>query len=154
MALFKFTRNILENQPIEVFNHGNHTRDFTYIDDIVEGVIRASDEIAQSDDSWSSDLPSPDTSLAPFRIFNIGNNQPIKLGEYIEAIEQGLDKKALKKMLPLQPGDVPDTFADCSKLAQNLGYQPSTPVKEGVKQFVQWFLNDFQSMNQSYKSEI
>ena len=112
----------------------------------MEGVIRASDEIAQSDASWSSDHPSPDTSLAPFQIFNIGNNQPVKLGEYIEAIEEALDKKALKKMLPLQPGDVPDTFADSSKLVQNLGYQPSTPVKEGVKQFVEWFLNDFQSM--------
>ena len=144
MALFKFTRNILENQPIEVFNHGNHTRDFTYIDDIVEGVILNSDEIAQSDAYWSSDHPSPDTSSAPFQIFNIGNNQPIKLGEYIEAIEEALDKKALKKMLPLQPGDVPDTFADSSKLVQNLKYQPSTPVKEGVKQFVEWFLNDFQ----------
>ena len=149
MALFKFTRNILENQPIEVFNHGNHTRDFTYIDDIVEGLIRTSDEIAQSDAYWSSDHPSPDTSLAPFQIFNIGNNQPVKLGEYIEAIEEALDKKALKKILPLQPGDVPDTYADSSKLAQNLGYQPSTPLKEGVKQFVEWFLNDFQSMNKS-----
>ena len=128
MALFKFTRNILENEPIEVFNHGNHTRDFTYIDDIVEGVVRASDEIAKSDAFLVQRSSKPGHSLAPFRIFNIGNNQPVKLGEYIEAIEHALDKKALKKMLPLQLGDVPDTFAD--SLLKNLGYQPSTPVKE------------------------
>ena len=107
-------------------------------------MTRASDEIARSDASWSSEHPNPDTSLAPFRIFNIGNNQPVKLGEYIEVIEQALDKKALKIMLTLQPGDVPDTYADSSKLAQNLGYQPCTPVKEGVKKFVEWFLNDYQ----------
>ena len=154
MALFKFTENILKGLPIQVYNNGNHIRDFTYIDDIVEGVVRASDDIAVSDNSWSSDHPNPDTSLAPFRIFNIGNNQPVKLGGYIKAIEEALNKTALKKMLPLHPGDVPDTYADSSKLAQNLGYQPSTPVKEGVKQFVKWFLNDFQSMDQRQKSEI
>ena len=151
MALFKFTRNILENQPIEVYNHGNHTRDFTYIDDIVEGVLRASDDIAQPDSSWSSDHPNPDSSCAPFRIFNIGNNQPVKLGKYIDAIEEALGKQAQKKLLPLQPGDVPDTYADSSKLAQTLGYQSSTIVSEGVKQFVEWYLNDYQTLAQSRK---
>ena len=139
MALFKFTRNILENNPIEVFNHGNHSRDFTYIDDIVEGVLRASDDIAKSDYSWSSENPTPDSSNAPFRIFNIGNNQLVKLGEYIDAIEESLGKKAIKNLLPLQPGDVPETYADSSKLSKTLGYQPSTSVKEGVKRFTDWY---------------
>jgi len=154
MALFKFTKNIIEDRPIEVYNYGNHTRDFTFIDDIIEGILCASDDIAQPDSSWRNDDPNPDSSFAPFRIFNIGNNRPVKLDDYIEAIEHALDKKALKNMLPLQPGDVPDTFADSSKLSKNLGYHPSTQVKEGVKQFVEWFLNDFQSVNKSYKSEI
>lgn len=146
MALFKFTKNILENRPIEIFNYGNHTRDFTYIEDIVEGVLRASDDVAKSDPSWSSDHPNPDSSIAPFRIFNIGNNHPVKIGEYIEAIEHALNKKAFKKLLPIQPGDVTDTYADSSKFAKTLGYQPSTPVQEGVKLFVEWFLKDFQSL--------
>jgi len=146
MALFKFTKNILEDRPIEVYNHGNHTRDFTFIDDIVEGILRASDNIAQPDSSWSSDNPSPDSSCAPFRIFNIGNNQPMKLGEYIEAIEDALGKKAHKTLLPLQPGDVPDTYADSSKLTQTLGYQPSTSVRDGVKQFVEWYQGDYQKL--------
>jgi UDP-glucuronate 4-epimerase len=139
MALFKFTKNIVEDRPIEVYNYGNHTRDFTYIDDIVEGILRASDDIAQPDLSWSSDCPNPDSSIAPFRIFNIGNNQPVKLGEYIEAIEEALGKKAIKTLLPLQPGDVPDTYADSTKLTQILGYKPSTSVKKGVKKFVEWY---------------
>jgi UDP-glucuronate 4-epimerase len=152
MALFKFTKNILEDRPIEVYNHGNHTRDFTFIDDIVEGILRASDDIAQPDSSWSSDDPNPDSSSAPFRIFNIGNNQPVKLGEYIEAIEETLGKKARKNLLPLQPGDVPDTYANSSKLAQNLGYQPSTSVREGVKRFVEWYLNNHQTLANGRKA--
>ena len=146
MALFKFTRNIIENKPIDLYNHGNHTRDFTYIDDIVEGILRASDDVAQSDSSWHNEQPTPDSSQAPFRIFNIGNNQPVELFDLIEAIEHVLKKKALKKLVPLQPGDVPDTHADSSKLAQNLGYKPSTSVREGVKQFVEWYLNDYQTI--------
>jgi len=140
MALFKFTKNTLAGEPIPVFNHGNHTRDFTYIDDIVEGVIRSSDQIAEPNPSWDSDNPDPATSNAPFRIFNIGNNNPVKLSAYIEAIEEALGKEAIKDMLPLQPGDVPDTFADSSELESATGYKPSMPVKEGVANFVNWYL--------------
>ena len=143
MALFKFTKNILEDKPIEIYNHGNHTRDFTYIDDIVEGIIRASDDIVQLDTDWSSDTPNPDSSNAPFRIFNIGNNHPIKLGEYIETIEAALGKKAVRKLLPLQQGDVPDTYADTSKLSNSLGYQPATSVHKGVTRFVAWYRKDY-----------
>ncbi len=139
MALFLFTRNILEGKPIKVFNHGNHTRDFTYIDDIVEGVIRTSDKIAEPDADWNSDNPDPATSNAPFRIFNIGNNAPVKLGEYIAAIEDALGMKAERELLPLQPGDVPDTFADVGELVEAVGYKPSTAVRDGVKAFVNWY---------------
>lgn len=139
MALFKFTKNTLEDQPIPVFNHGNHTRDFTYVADIVEGVIRSSDQIAQPNPEWDSNNPDPATSNAPFRIFNIGNNNPVKLSAYIEAIEQALGKKAIKDLLPLQPGDVPDTYADSSELEKATGYKPATPVKEGVANFVKWY---------------
>ncbi|MBE0505960.1 MAG: NAD-dependent epimerase [Marinospirillum sp.] len=139
MALFKFTKNTLEDQPIPVFNHGNHTRDFTYVADIVEGVIRSSDQIAQPNPEWDSNNPDPATSNAPFRIFNIGNNNPVKLSAYIEAIEEALGKKAIKDLLPLQPGDVPDTYADSSELEKATGYKPATPVKEGVANFVRWY---------------
>lgn len=139
MALFLFTRNILAGKPIAVFNHGNHTRDFTYVEDIVEGVIRASDDIAQPNPAWDSGDPDPATSNAPFRIFNIGNNNPVKLSAYIEAIEDSLGKKAIKEMLPLQPGDVPDTFADISELVNAVGYRPATPVTTGVANFVSWY---------------
>lgn len=139
MALFKFTKNTLEDQPIPVFNHGNHTRDFTYVADIVEGVIRSSDQIAQPNPEWDSNNPDPATSNAPFRIFNIGNNNPVKLSAYIEAIEEALGKKAIKDLLPLQPGDVPDTYADSSELEKATGYKPATPVKEGVANFVKWY---------------
>ncbi|ADU66921.1 NAD-dependent epimerase/dehydratase [Desulfurispirillum indicum S5] len=139
MALFLFTKNILAGEPIQVFNHGNHTRDFTFVDDIVEGVIRASDQIAAPDPDWDSDNPDPATSCAPFRIFNIGNNSPVKLGEYIAAIEDAVGKKAIKEMLPLQAGDVPDTFADVSELEKSVQYRPATPVREGVQRFVQWY---------------
>ncbi|WP_148255582.1 NAD-dependent epimerase [Aidingimonas lacisalsi] len=139
MALFKFTQNILNDEPIPVFNHGNHTRDFTYVDDIVEGVIRASDHIAEPNPDWDSDNPDPATSNAPFRVFNIGNNNPVKLSAYIEAIEEALGKTARKDLLPLQPGDVPDTYADSSELEKAVGYKPCTPVKEGVARFVEWY---------------
>lgn len=144
MALFKFTKNTLEDQPIPVFNHGNHTRDFTYVADIVEGVIRSSDQIAQPNPEWDSNNPDPATSNAPFRIFNIGNNNPVKLSAYIEAIEEALGKKAIKDLLPLQPGDVPDTYADSSELEKATGYKPATPVKEGVANFVKWYREFYQ----------
>lgn len=144
MALFKFTKNIIEDQPIPVFNHGNHTRDFTFISDIVEGVIRSSDQIAQPDSNWDSKNPDPSTSYAPFRIFNIGNNNPVKLIEYIHAIEKALGKEAILELLPLQPGDVPDTFADSSALEQMVGYKPSVSVDDGVKQFVDWYRDFYQ----------
>jgi len=144
MALFKFTKNIIEDQPVPVFNHGNHTRDFTFISDIVEGVIRSSDQIAQPDPNWDSKNPDPSTSYAPFRIFNIGNNNPVKLIEYIHAIEKALGKEAILELLPLQPGDVPDTFADSSALEQMVGYKPSVPVDDGVKQFVDWYRDFYQ----------
>lgn len=139
MSPFLFTRNILEGKPIQVFNHGNHTRDFTYVDDIVEGVIRASDDIARPDPQWDSGNPDPASSDAPFRIFNIGNNNSVKLGEYIEAIEKALGMKAIKEMLPMQAGDVPDTFADVSALARQVGYKPTTSVGQGVASFVRWY---------------
>ena len=144
MALFTFTQNIIEGQSIPVFNHGNHTRDFTFISDIVESVIRSSDQIAQPDPNWDSKNPDPSTSYAPFRIFNIGNNNPVKLIEYIHAIEKALGKKAILELLPLQPGDVPDTFADSTALEQSIGYKPSVSVKDGVQQFVDWYRNFYQ----------
>ena len=139
MALFLFTKNILEGKAIQVFNHGKHTRDFTYVDDIVEGVIRVSDNVAQPNPEWDGGNPDPATSNAPFRLFNIGNSSPVKLSEYVEAIEQALGKKAIKELLPMQPGDVPDTCADVSELASVVGFNPATPVTVGVKKFVEWY---------------
>jgi UDP-glucuronate 4-epimerase len=139
MALFMFTRNILEGKPIDVFNHGHHRRDFTYVDDIAEGVVRACERIAQPNPDWDSNAPDPASSSAPFRIYNIGNNQPVQLMRYIELIEQCLGRKAQKNMLPLQLGDVPETFADIDDLVRDVGYRPATPVEEGVKRFVDWF---------------
>ena len=141
MALFKFTKNIIEGKSIPVFNHGNHSRDFTFISDIVEGVIRTSDQIAQPDPNWDSKNPDPSTSYAPFRIFNIGNNNPVKLIEYIQAIEKSVGKEAILDLLPLQPGDVPDTFADSTALEKAVGYKPSVSVEDGVQQFVDWYRN-------------
>jgi UDP-glucuronate 4-epimerase len=139
MALFLFTKNILEGKPIQVFNRGNHSRDFTYIDDIVEGVIRINDDIAQPDPEWDGANPDPASSNAPYRIFNIGNSNSVKLSEYIEAIEKALGRKAIKEMLPMQAGDVPDTFADVSALVRQVGYKPSTTVEQGVTNFVDWY---------------
>lgn len=141
MALFLFTRNILAGKPIQVFNHGNHTRDFTYVSDIAEGVIRTSDRVAAPNPEWHSDVPDPATSNAPYRIYNIGNNSPVKLTEYIAAIEAETGKTAIQEMLPLQPGDVPDTYADVTELQQAVGYKPATPVREGVAHFVAWYRN-------------
>ena len=141
MALFSFVRNILAGKPIDVFNYGNHRRDFTYIDDIVEGVVHAVDRIAQGDPNWSGDKPDPGTSRAPYRLYNIGNNRPVELMRYIEVVEEALSRKAVKNMLPMQPGDVPDTFADIDDLVRDVGYRPSTPVEVGVKRFVEWYVD-------------
>ena len=140
MALFMFTKNILEGKPIDVFNYGNHRRDFTYIDDIVEGVIRTMDHTAEPNEDWDPAQPDPGTSRAPYRIYNIGNQQPVELMDYIGAVEKALGKTAEKNLLPLQPGDVPDTWADTEDLGNDVGYQPATPVAEGVKNFVDWYL--------------
>jgi UDP-glucuronate 4-epimerase len=139
MALFLFTKKILADEPIQLFNNGNHTRDFTFVADIVEGVIRASDDIAKPNPDWDSDHPDPSTSNAPFRIFNIGNNNPVPLSAYVEAIERCLNKKAIREYLPLQPGDVPSTYADVSALESAVGYKPATPIEDGVRQFVDWY---------------
>ncbi|MEX0387217.1 NAD-dependent epimerase [Spiribacter onubensis] len=139
MALFLFTRKILAGEPIQVFNHGRHQRDFTFVEDIVEGVIRACDHPATGNPAWDSDAPDPATSYAPWRIFNIGNNQPVELLHYIRVLEECLGRQAEMEMLPLQPGDVPDTWASAHDLQQAVGYQPATPVEEGVRRFVDWY---------------
>ena len=139
MALFKFTKAILAKEKIQVFNYGKHRRDFTYIDDIVEGVIRVIDNPAQPNPNWSGDNPDSGTSKAPWRLYNIGNNSPVELMDYIAAIEAALGTEAEKELLPLQPGDVPDTFADVDDLVKDFGYKPSMTVQEGVKNFVQWY---------------
>lgn len=141
MALFLFTKNILAGEPIEVFNHGHHSRDFTYVDDIASGVIRASDRIAEPNPQWDSDHPDPATSNAPFRLFNIGNNAPVQLLDYIQALEQALGKSAKRVLRDLQPGDVPDTYADVTELERQVDYHPQTPVKLGVERFVSWYLD-------------
>ena len=144
MALFLFTKNILAGKPIDVFNHGNHTRDFTYIDDIVEGVIRACDRIAQADEAWDPAKPDPATSKAPYRLYNIGSNNPVNLSHYIEVLEDALGIKAVRNLLPLQPGDVPDTAADVSDLVHDMGYQPQTQIETGIANFVAWYRSYYQ----------
>ena len=139
MALFKFTRAILAGEPIQVFNYGHHRRDFTYIDDIVEGVIRVLDRIPEPNPHWTGEAPDAATSQAPYRLYNIGNHQPVELLRYIEILEECLGRKAEKVLLPLQPGDVPDTYADVEDLVRDLGYQPRTPVEIGVARFVDWY---------------
>jgi len=138
MAIFKFVKAILDDQPIDVYNNGKMKRDFTYIDDIVEGVVRASNHTAVSNPAWSGDVSDPGTSRAPWRIYNIGNNQPVELLYLIEVIENALGKKAKKNWLPMQPGDVPETCADVRDLMNDVGFAPETPIEEGVKRFVQW----------------
>lgn len=139
MALFQFTQRILAGEPIELFNNGQHTRDFTYIDDIVEGVIRTLDHVPGPDPNYDPRAPNPATSDAPYRVYNIGNNAPVQLLDYIEVLEQALGRKAQRRLLPLQPGDVPDTFADVSALQRDVGYAPSTPIQTGIARFVQWY---------------
>ncbi len=139
MALFIFTKAILEGRPIEVFNQGKMQRDFTYVDDIVEGVVRTLDHTAQPNPRWSGDKPDPGTSSAPARIYNIGNHQPVELFRFIDVLERALGKKAEKKLMPLQPGDVPATYADIDDLSRDVGFKPSTPIEVGIPRFVQWY---------------
>ena len=139
MALFIFTKAILEGKPIEVYNHGKMRRDFTYVDDIVEGVIRTLDHPAKPNQAWSGDRPDPGTSSAPARIYNIGNHQPVELLRFIEVLEQTIGKQAKKKLLPIQPGDVPATYADIEDLSRDVGFYPATPIEVGIPRFVEWY---------------
>jgi len=139
MALFIFTKAILEGRPIDVFNEGKMRRDFTFVSDIVEGVIRTSDHIAQPNPEWNSAHPDPGTSTAPWRVYNIGNNQPVELLYMIETIEKALGKKAVKNLLPMQPGDVPATYANVDDLVQDVGFRPETSIETGIERFVEWY---------------
>ncbi len=139
MALFKFTRKMLAGEAIDVYNHGNHRRDFTYIDDIVEGVVRVMDHLPQPSETWNSDRPDPGTSRAPWRVYNIGNHKPVELMRFIQVLEECLGVEAEKNMLPMQPGDVPATYADVSALADEVGYKPDTPIEVGIARFVDWY---------------
>jgi UDP-glucuronate 4-epimerase len=139
MALFKFTRSILAGEPIQVFNHGKHRRDFTYVNDIVEGIIRVLDRPAPRNSAWSGANPDPASSTAPWRVYNIGNNKPVELLDYIGAIESALGRKAVKELFPLQAGDVPDTYADIGDLVDEFQYRPSTSVEQGIDRFVAWY---------------
>jgi len=143
MALFLFTKAILEGRPIDVFNYGKMQRDFTYIDDIVEGVIRVADNVPQADLKWSGDRPDPGTSRAPYRIYNIGNNNPVELMRFIEVLEKALGKEAAKNLLPLQLGDVPATYADVDDLIRDVGFKPATSIENGIKRFVEWYKDYF-----------
>lgn len=145
MALFLFTKNILAGKSIDVFNYGKHRRDFTYVDDIAGGVIAALDHVARPDAAFDSDVPNPSTSRAPYRLYNIGNNRPVDLLRYIELVELCLGRKAKVNLLPLQPGDVPDTWADVATLTRDVGYQPNTSVEEGVRLFVEWYRSYYPS---------
>jgi UDP-glucuronate 4-epimerase len=140
MALFLFTRNILAGKPIDVFNYGHHRRDFTFVEDIAEGVVRACDQVATGNPDWDGAAPDPGTSRAPYRLYNIGNNRPVELLRYIELLEECLGRKAQMNMLPLQAGDVPDTWADIEDLRRDVGYTPATPVEVGIRRFVDWYL--------------
>ncbi|WDE12265.1 NAD-dependent epimerase [Thalassomonas haliotis] len=141
MALFMFTKAILEDKPIDVFNYGKHKRDFTYIDDIVNGIVRTLDNTASGNPDWSGETPDPGTSKAPWRVYNIGNQSPVELLDYIETLENALGKKAEKNLLPLQPGDVPDTYADVEQLVQDVNYRPQTTIQTGIGNFVNWYRN-------------
>ena len=139
MSLFRFTEAILANKPIQVFNYGKHRRDFTYIDDIIEGVIRVLDQPAQPNPNWSGDHPDTGSSLAPWKVYNIGNNKPVDLIDYIVILEKALGKKAEKKFLPLQSGDVKETFADVKDLVEKFNYKPTTTLEEGISKFIDWY---------------
>jgi len=145
MAFFKFTKAILEDKPIDVYNHGKMRRDFTYIDDIVEGVVRVLDHIPLSNPDWSGNSPDPCTSPAPYKLYNIGNNQPVELMSYIETLEKALGKPAKKNMLPMQAGDVPVTYADVSDLERDVGFKPQTSIVEGIGKFVKWYKSYYYS---------
>jgi len=144
MSLFLFTQKILAGEPIDVFNHGNHRRDFTYVDDIVEGVVRTLDHVAAPDPAWSSEHPDPSTSKAPWRVYNIGSHRPVNLMDFIGALEEALGVEARKNFLPLQPGDVPDTYADVSALIRDVDYCPDTPIQTGIERFVAWYRDYYQ----------
>lgn len=144
MSLFSFMRRILEDKPIDVFNYGNHRRDFTYIDDVVEGVIRVVDTVAEPNPNWSGESPDPATSTAPYRLYNLGNHNPVHLLRFIEVLEDCLGKKAKRNLLPLQPGDVPDTYADVEDLVASVDYCPSTPIEVGIARFVDWYKEYYQ----------
>ena len=144
MALFLFTKNIIEGKPIDIFNQGNHLRDFTYIDDIVEGILRVLDSPPKEDLNWDSVNGNSSSSSAPYRVLNIGNNNPIKLEDFIKEIEKNLGKKAIKNYLPLQIGDVPETYADTNLLKDLTGFTPKVSIKEGVKNFVNWYKNFYE----------
>ncbi len=139
MALFLFTKAILENKPIDVFNHGKMKRDFTYIDDIVEGIVRLIDNVSKPNPDWNGDEPDSATSYAPYKLYNIGNNNPVELMDFIEILEECLGKKAVKNLMPIQPGDVPATYADIDDLSKDVGFKPSTPIGDGIKKFVEWY---------------
>ncbi len=139
MALFLFTRAILENRPIDVFNNGNMMRDFTYIDDIVEGLVRVMDKPPEPNPAWSGAIPDPSSSFAPYRLYNIGNNNPVRLLDFIQTLEEALGKTAVKNFLPMQPGDVPETKANVDDLVNDVGFSPATPISEGIRRFVAWY---------------
>ena len=144
MALFKFTRQMLAGEPIDVYNYGHHRRDFTYVDDIVEGIVRVLDRAAEPNPGWSGDDPDPQSSSAPYRLYNIGSNNPVDLLRYIEILEVTLGIEARKNLMPMQPGDVPDTYADVDDLMRDTGYRPQTPVDEGIRNFVAWYKDYYQ----------
>jgi len=152
MALFLFTKAIIEGKTIDVFNFGKHRRDFTYVEDIVNGVIHTMDHTATPNENWDAADPDPGTSMAPYRLYNIGNQQPVELMHYIEVIEECVGKKADMNLLPLQPGDVPDTWADTEALSTDVGYSPSTPVEVGVKNFVDWYLEFYKDQQPTKQS--
>ena len=139
MALFLFTRAILEDKPIKVFNHGKMQRDFTYIDDIIEGVVRVMGRLPEANPKWSGDAPDPGTSAAPYKVYNIGNNNPVELIKFIEVIEDALGKKANMEFMDLQPGDVVATYADVNDLIEDVGFKPETPIETGIENFIEWY---------------
>jgi len=141
MALFLFTKAILKGKPIDVFNYGKMRRDFTYIDDIIEGVVRVIDRIPEPDIEWSGNAPDPSSSYAPYRLYNIGNNNPVELMRFIEVLEDCLGKKAKKNLLPMQAGDVPATYADVDDLMKDVGFKPKTSIEDGIRKFVEWYKN-------------
>ncbi len=146
MAVFKFTRAILAGEPIDIYNHGNHSRDFTYIDDIVGGVVRTLDHVAQPNARWDSKQPDPGTSKAPYRLYNIGNNKPVELMDMISCLEKNLGREAIKNMLPMQPGDVHTTYANVDTLVEDIGFHPRTSIEDGIEKFIHWYRDYYKSL--------